>query len=80
MKKDLPIDTPVMVNFAKGLGWELYYYAGNGRVWCGCYRSDFWKGDTECTVSPWRIVPFKSFNPYDMETTLKFNINNTNEL
>lgn len=72
IKDDLPVDTPVMVCdfISSSCDWKLRYYADK-RCCFVCNN----KSVNEAPKMRWRyIIPFESFNPNDIEESLKYNI------
>ena len=69
-KPDLPIDTPVMTTNSIHEGWYFRYYAGNGKVWVGSYKSTDNLNITS-TIRQRYIIPFNKFDVNDMESSIK---------
>lgn len=67
---DLPIDTPVMVGNKTNEMWCLRYYAYKGKVFLGGLKS---KDQSKVTSFDY-IIPFRNFNPNNIEESLKYNI------
>lgn len=68
--KDLAVDTPCMVSHYGDINFMLRYYAGNKE----CYDSGN-KSKSFHHLESWNyIIPFDSFNPNNIEESLKYNI------
>lgn len=70
-KKDLPVDTPVMVADADNANnLFLRYYAGNGEVFCAGRHDDEIEGTCHYDI----IIPWDKFDPKNLGESMKFNI------